>query len=165
MFKQTKATCNLPLDDVYCEQVVKGTVQLLKEYGLKLTSNKARTFFSSVKGAHLKPDRICFEPDIIYQYLAEMRSRIQSVPQETVFKHGHPWSCLNWADIAQGVVRPATEADLIQATRFLDAYGVPGHVPPVALSAYPPALRDLQGTRICLEHSSVYGAPTHTPGE
>jgi len=165
MFKRTHATCSLPLDNVYCEQVVKGTVKLLKEHGLKLTSDKARTFFSSVKGVHLQPDRICFEPDVIHQYLAEMRSRMKPVPPQTPFEHGHPWSCLNWADTKEGAVRPATETDLIRATRFLDAYGVPGHVPPVALSAYPPALRDLHGTRICLEHSPAYGAPTHTPGE
>jgi trimethylamine--corrinoid protein Co-methyltransferase len=35
----------------------------------------------------------------------------------------------------------------------------------VTLSAYTPALRNLHATRICLEHSPVYGAPTHTPGE
>ncbi|PIE34287.1 hypothetical protein CSA56_07835 [candidate division KSB3 bacterium] len=165
MFKRTQAACDLPLDDAYCEQVVKGAVKLLHEHGLQLTSHKVRTWFSSGKGVILKPERICFEPDAIYLYLEDMRSRIDSPPQEIAFEHGHPWSCLNWADIEQGVVRPATEADLVRAVKFLDAYGVPGHVPPIALNAYPPSLRDLHGTRICLEHSPVYGAPTHTPGE
>ncbi len=165
MFKRTHATCSLPLDDAYCEQVVRGAVKLLQEHGLKLTSGKARKFFSSVNGVRLQPDRICFEPDTIYHYLAEMRSGCKPQPPDTPFEHGHPWTCLSWADVEQGSVRPATEADLIRAIRFLDTYGVPGHVPPVAVSSYPPALRDLHGTRICLENSLMYGAPTNTPGE
>jgi len=165
MFTTTRALSSLPLDDAYCEQVVNGAVRLLDEHGLKLTSAKARTFFAALKGVRLTPDRICFEPKAIHRYLSEMRSRVKPAPPETPFVHGSPWSCLNWADIEHGVVRPATEADLIRAVRFLDAYGIPGHVPPVTLNAYPPALRNVHGTRICLEHSPVYGAPTHTPAE
>ncbi|MCP4396658.1 MAG: hypothetical protein GY801_05045 [bacterium] len=165
MFKTSKATCSLPLDDAYCEQVVRGAVKLLQEHGLKLTSDKARKFFSSVNGVRLQPDRICFEPDTIYYYLEKMRSETIPPSNDTSFTHGQSWTCLNWADIGQGVVRPATEADLIRAIRFLDAYNVSGLVPPVVVSTYPPALQNLHGTRICLEHSTVYGAPTHTPGE
>ena len=157
--------CSLPLDDFYCEQVVEGAAKFLEEHGIKLTSNKARKYLASTKGVRLTTQRVCFSRESVYQYIEEMRANTTPPQPVETFEHGYPWSCLNWADVGQGRVRPATEEDLINAVKFLDAYGVPGHVPPVALQAYPPALRDLHGTRICLENSRMYGAPTHTPEE
>ena len=164
-FTRTRATCSLPLDDSYCRQVVQGAVKLLGEYGVQLRSKKARKFFSRLKGVHLTPDRICFDANTVYHYLEELNATTHPTPPDAPFIFGYPWSCLNLADGRQGVVRSATEEDLIRAVRFLDAYGVPGRVPPVVVKSYPPALRNLHGTRICLENSAVYGAPTHTPGE
>ena len=155
----------MPLDDSYCEQVVQGAVKLLREHGVQLRSEKARKFFSTLKGIRFTPDRICFDADTVYHYLEQLKATTQPAPPVPSFVFGYPWSCLDLADVQQGVVRSATEEDLIRAVRFLDVYGIPGRVPPVVVKSYPPALRNLHGTRICLENSSVYGAPTHTPEE
>lgn len=164
-YKRTRAVCSLPLTDTYCEEVLRGAILLLGEHGLQLKSEKARKFFTSLNGVRLQPERVCFEESLITRYIADMRARMSPPDPDTPFQHGYPWSGMYWADVEQGRVRPAQEADLIRAVRFLDAYGVPGHVPPVILGAYPPDLRDIHSTRICLEHSPVYGAPTHTPEE
>lgn len=164
-YKRTSAICRLPLDNAYCEEVLRGAIKLLGEHGLQLKSETVRKFFTSLDGVRLQADRVCFEESLITRYIADMRTGMPAHDPDTPFQHGYPWSGMHWADVEQGVLRQAEEADLIRAVRFLDAYGVPGHVPPVILGAYPPDVRNIHSTRICLEHSPVYGAPTHTPEE
>lgn len=150
----------------YITTVVDGAVRLLEELGIELKNPELRSFFSeSYPGVTFKGDRICFSKDIVYSFIEELRTNphIRRYEQDTVLSHGESWNCLNLADTKSGKIRPATEKDLVRIVRFLDSYGVKGRVPPVSPSDYPVNLRDLNGTRICLENSPVYGAPTDTP--
>jgi len=160
-----KVSCEISLDNNFCDLVVKGAVHLLAKHGIKLTSSKVRKFFSSVSGVRLHADRVCFTKEAIYGYLEQMRTQAKPLDPNTPFSQGQSWTCLHWADAQKGIVRPATEEDLIRAIRFLDAYGVSGFVAPVSVNSFPPALRDLHGTRICMENPPQYGAPTNIPGE
>ncbi|MEW5814828.1 MAG: trimethylamine methyltransferase family protein [Spirochaetota bacterium] len=163
--KTAHLACELSLDHLTCDQVLEASITLLDEHGLSLSSERTRKFFSSIPGVHFHSERVCFKKAMVYDYLEKMRAQAGPVEPAASFSLGEPWSCLNWVDLQKGVIRGANEEDLIRAVRFLDSYGVEGFVPPVVLSSLPPALRDLHGTRICMENSSQYGAPTHTPGE
>lgn len=152
----------------YIATVVDGAARLLEEFGIELKSESLRNFFSeSFSGITFKGDRICFSRQLVHDFIDELRvnPHIPKYSHDTVLSHGESWNCLNLADAKTGNVRPATGEDLARIVRFLDSYGVKGLVPPVSPSEYDAKFRDLHGTRICLENSPVYGAPTDTPEE
>lgn len=152
----------------YVDTVVSGAVSLLEDPGIELKSETLRDFFSQAyPSVSFRGDRICFAKDTVYDFISELREQahVRRYEHEGMLSHGESWNCLNLADVGAGQVRPATGEDLARIVRFLDSYGVKGRVPPVSPSEYPAQLRDLHGTRICLENSPVYGAPTDTPAE
>ncbi|MBF9016522.1 MULTISPECIES: trimethylamine methyltransferase family protein [unclassified Oceanispirochaeta] len=163
-----KPYSGIEFPDDYISTVVDGAARLLEELGIELKSPALRSFFSEYyPGVSFKGDRICFPRGIVHNFIDELRAQphIPKYEHDTVLSHGESWNCLNLADTKSGTIRPATEKDLARIVRFLDAYGVKGLVPPVSPSEYDAHLRDLHGTRICLENSPVYGAPTDTPEE
>jgi trimethylamine:corrinoid methyltransferase-like protein len=132
----------------YFDRVVEGAIRLLEETGIKLESQRVGSFMAgAAEGCFTRGERICFNRDMILRFLSDIRqdhpSRDKAL-KETTLDHGESWCCLNLYD---------------------DAYGIKGKVPPVALSEYSPASRDLEATRVCLENSPVYGGPTHLPGK
>ncbi|MBT3275728.1 MAG: hypothetical protein HN368_21430, partial [Spirochaetales bacterium] len=132
-------------------------------------SEPARSFLDEAySGTVFREDRICFSKKAVLRFidgLKEANKPGQTPEPARSFGHGESWCCLNLFDSAAGNIRPAAESDLIRIVKFLDAYGVDGKVPPVSLTGFPPHRRDLEATRVCLENSPVYGAPTQIPGE
>ena len=156
---------NLNIDDQACSQIVAGAVKLLDETGIRLKSDIARKFLSAFSGVQFKNERVYFSSDLMHDFLEKMKQHTKQPDPDAPFYQGQGFCCFNWADASKGIIRKPTETDLVKAVRFLDTYGVEQHLPPVALSEYSPTVRDLQGTRICMENSPAIGAPTHTPGE
>jgi trimethylamine:corrinoid methyltransferase-like protein len=161
-------TAGMNITSEYTSSVVDGAARLLEDFGIELKSRKLREFFaSSFKGVTFKDDRICFSRGMVHDFIDELKERphIPKYSHDTTLSHGESWNCLNLADVKTGQIRPASGEDLSRIVRFLDAYGVKGLVPPVSPSEYEAKHRDLHGTRICLENSPVYGAPTDTPDD
>jgi len=153
------------ITEEYYNKVIEGAARLLSEDGITCKSEKGKAFLAEkLTGVRYTEEKVFFSRELIYSFLEELKDNFQRYDHlNTPLDHGESWSCLNYYDGAADQIRPATKKDLAGIVRFLDAYGVKGRVPPVALSEYPASLRDLHSTRVCLENSPVYGAPTHTP--
>jgi trimethylamine:corrinoid methyltransferase-like protein len=160
-----KLSFGLDLNEQACAQIVDGAVKLLAETGLGLKSEIARQFLSAFPGVQFKNERAYIDSGTMYDFLEKMKQSAIQPEGKAPFYQGQGFCCFHWADVNKGVIRLPTESDLVKAVRFLDSYGVEQHLPPVAISEYSPKIRDLQGTRICMENSPAIGAPTHTPGE
>ncbi len=165
MHNMMRVFTDTTITEEYYNAVIEGAARLLSEDGIGCTSSRAKVFLSeNLNGVRYTEDKVYFSRELIYTFLEELKQNFRKCnPLEKPLDHGESWSCLNYYDGETDQIRPAKEEDLIRILRFLDAYGVKGKVPPVALSEFPASLRDLHSTRICLENSPVYGAPTHTP--
>jgi len=164
MIEYARMSSSIGLDDAYCQKVIDTAIEVLHNTGMQSKSQRVKHYLSEYPGVTVCGDAIKFDREMMHAHVHAMGQQARPAPEKS-FGHGQPWCCLNLADAESGTIRPATENDLIRIVRFMDAFGAPGNVPPVALQEYPENVRDLHGTRVCLEHSQVYGAPTNTPSE
>ncbi len=162
MIEYTRMSSSIGLDDAYCQKVIDTAVEVLHNTGITSKSQRVKRYLGEFPGVEVHGDAVRFDREMMHAHVHEIGRQQRPLPPKTL-GHGQPWCCLNLADASTGRIRPADESDLIKIVRFMDAFDAPGNVPPVALQEYPANIRDLHGTRVCLEHSAVYGAPTHTP--
>jgi trimethylamine:corrinoid methyltransferase-like protein len=150
--------------------ILEEALRLLEEYGMQCRSREAKDLLKgSFGGSVCSDDRITFAREDVREYIDAFRSwnlaQQEKTGEQQGFSMNQSWSCLQLADAARGVHRTAGEEDVVRIIRFLDAFDVSGAVSPVVLGDCPVHLRDLKATALCLKHSPVYGAPTHTPDE
>ena len=162
MIEYAKMSSSINLDDAYCQKVIDTAIEVLYNTGIQSKSQRVKHYLSEYLGVEVVGDFIRFDKEMMHAHVHAIGQQARPSPGK-MFGHGQPWSCLNLADTASGTIRPAAENDLIRIVRFMDGFGAPGNVPPVVLQEYPSETRDLHGTRVCLEYSSVYGGPTHIP--
>ncbi|MBA7480276.1 hypothetical protein ES707_15725 [subsurface metagenome] len=161
----TSPYLHFDLSEVQCKRVVEVALRLLNKTGIQCKSKIAQRFMAANPGVRVSANRVYFTQDFLEGYLAHMRAAYRPAESDGHFHQDPPWSGLNIADLRGGIVRPATENDLIKAVRLYEGMGLYGGVPPVVVGTVEPRYRDLLSTKVCLENSKSFGGPLGMPNE
>jgi len=153
------------LSDAQCKKVIEGAVRILNEKGIQSYSKIVQNFLSKTSGICISNNRIYFEKDFVEDYINRMRTSYKPEKDNEHFCQRPPWSSLNIADLKTGMIRIATEDDLVKAVKLYEGMGIYNGVPPVVVGTVEPRYRNLFSTKVCLQNSKSFGDPMDISNE
>ncbi len=141
------------------EDMHQAALNLLATVGFLVEDHHLLALLSGIAGVELRDGRLCLEPWLVDQHLAAYREDLASqarasLPSDRILLD--TGCCASHiVDLATDQIRPISTADLIEATKLIDALhseGIRGHAPGFPQDV-PPALRALAEYRIGSEYS------------